>query len=44
MSDAIQLNNGAAMPGLAFGFWELSNEECALALEAAIDEGYRLLE
>ena len=32
------------MPTTAFGFWELTAEECALALEAAIDEGYRLLD
>ena len=40
----IQLNTGATMPGLAFGFWELNAEECAAGLEGAIDAGYRLLD
>ena len=40
----IRLNNGASMPQTAFGFWELNADQCSIALERAIDEGYRLLD
>jgi 2,5-diketo-D-gluconate reductase A len=41
---SIQLNNGASMPHQAFGFWELTADECIIALEGAIDEGFRLFD
>jgi diketogulonate reductase-like aldo/keto reductase len=40
----IKLNNSSSMPALAFGFWELTAEECAIGLEGAIDEGYRFFD
>lgn len=32
------------MPHMAFGFWELNDEECEIGLAGAIEEGYRLLD
>jgi len=41
---AIKLSSGALMPNQAFGFWELTPEECEIAIEGAIEEGWRLLD
>jgi len=41
---AVQLNDGSSMPTLAFGFWNIPAEQCALALESAIDAGYTCLD
>lgn len=41
---SIQLNSGAAMPHQAFGFWELTPEECEIAIEGAIEEGWRFFD
>lgn len=41
---SIKLSTGRSMPHQAFGFWELTADECAVALEGAIDEGYKLFD
>mmetsp|Transcript_93853 Transcript_93853/g.195784 ORF Transcript_93853/g.195784 Transcript_93853/m.195784 type:complete len:182 (+) Transcript_93853:98-643(+) len=41
---SVELNCGLKMPNIAFGFWQSPAAECAQALEAAIDAGYRCLD
>jgi len=41
---AVKLNDGTSMPTPAFGFWNIPAEQCALALEGAIDAGYKCLD
>lgn len=41
---SVKLNDGTSMPTPAFGFWNIPDEQCALALEGAIDAGYRCLD
>jgi diketogulonate reductase-like aldo/keto reductase len=41
---SVKLSDGNSMPSIAFGFWQIPGEQCAAALEAAIDAGYRCLD
>jgi len=41
---SVKLNDGTSMPTPAFGFWNIPADQCALALEGAIDAGYRCLD
>mmetsp|Transcript_26576 Transcript_26576/g.80033 ORF Transcript_26576/g.80033 Transcript_26576/m.80033 type:complete len:291 (-) Transcript_26576:76-948(-) len=40
----VKLNDGTAMPQVAYGFWQIPSDRCAEALEAAIDAGHRCLD
>ena len=41
LSEKIQLNNGVAIPRIAFGTWQISNERVTDAAKAALSVGYR---
>jgi len=41
---SIKLNSGYFMPHQAFGFWELTPEECEIAVEGAVAEGWRFFD
>src|SRR6195952_3372435 len=41
---ALNLNNGVSMPALGLGVFQSSPEETAAAVEAALREGYRLID
>jgi len=40
----IEMNNGAVIPPLGFGTWELSREEAKHSVAAALETGYRLID
>jgi len=37
----VKLSNGQIMPRMAFGTWKLERENCAQAIHAALDSGFR---
>lgn len=41
---AILQHNGIAIPGIAFGTWQITNEQVADAAECALQAGYRLID
>lgn len=41
LSEKFQLNNGVAIPGIAFGTWQISNDRVTDAAKAALSVGYR---
>lgn len=41
LSENFQLNNGVAIPRIAFGTWQISNERVTDAAKAALSVGYR---
>lgn len=41
LSEKIQLNNGVAIPRIAFGTWQISNDRVTDAAKAALSVGYR---
>ncbi|MCW2946097.1 MAG: putative oxidoreductase [Actinoallomurus sp.] len=44
MVPTITLNNGARMPQLGFGVWQVSDEEVTAAVGAALQAGYRSID
>jgi 2,5-diketo-D-gluconate reductase A len=42
--DAVTLPNGARMPLLGFGTWQIKGDDAVLAVRAALDAGYRHLD
>src|SRR4051812_36275497 len=44
MTPALTLNNGVTMPALGFGVFQSPPEETTAAVEAALGEGYRLID
>ncbi len=40
----VRLNSGASMPVLGFGTWQLRGQQARVAVETAIDIGYRLVD
>lgn len=44
MIPEVTLNNGLAMPQLGFGVFQVPNDECAKAVSAALEAGYRSLD
>lgn len=38
------LNNGLAIPQLGYGVWKIPDEDATLAVEQALDAGYRLID
>lgn len=41
LSEKYQLNNGTSIPKIAFGTWQISNDDVTDAVKAAISMGYR---
>jgi 2,5-diketo-D-gluconate reductase A len=40
----LTLNDGSTIPQLGFGCWQIANEKAGCIVEAAISEGYRLID
>ena len=41
LSETFQLNNGIAIPKIAFGTWQIENDSVTGAVKAALSVGYR---
>jgi diketogulonate reductase-like aldo/keto reductase len=41
---SITLNNGAAMPQLGFGVWQVPDDEVTSAVATALEVGYRSID
>ena len=41
LTETYTLNNGISLPKIAFGTWQVPNEDAPAAVKAALDIGYR---
>ena len=44
LQETYKLNNGMQLPRLAFGTWQLANEEAQSAVKDALKVGYRMID